>query len=87
MDEQKKLSYMAIESVLVRQERTIKRIWILCILLILCLVGSNTAWIIYENSFEDVVTIEQDAEWDQGKVIFNGTGEVSINGESTSENN
>ena len=63
MDEQN-VSYIAYESAMARQERTIKRIWILCILLILCLVGSNVAWIIYENSFEDVVTIEQDAEWD-----------------------
>ena len=61
MDEQN-VSYIAYESAMARQERTIKRIWILCILLILSLVGSNVAWIIYENSFEDVVTIEQDAE-------------------------
>lgn len=62
MDEQTNVSYIAYESAMARQERTIKRLWIMCILLILCLMGSNTAWIIYENSFEDVVTVDQDIE-------------------------
>lgn len=39
-------------------ERTIRRLWILCILLILLLVGTNLAWIYYESQFEDVVTTE-----------------------------
>lgn len=37
-------------------ERTIKRLWIIVILLIVLLVGSNVAWIYYESQFEDVVT-------------------------------
>lgn len=39
-------------------ERTIRRLWILCILLVLLLVGTNVAWIYYESQFEDVVTTE-----------------------------
>lgn len=41
-------------------ERTIKRLWILAIILIIALVGSNIAWVRYENSFADVVTTTQD---------------------------
>jgi hypothetical protein len=33
-------------------ERTIKRMWVLCILLIILLVGTNAAWLIYESQFE-----------------------------------
>lgn len=47
----------------VRQERTIKRLWILCIILILLLVGTNIGWMIYESQFEDVVeTMQIEAE-------------------------
>lgn len=57
--------YIVHEADMARQERTIKRLWILLIILVLALVGSNLAWAVYENSFEDVVTTieaEQDTE-------------------------
>lgn len=42
-------------------ERTIKRLWIIIILLIVLLFGSNAAWIYYESQFETVQTeITQD---------------------------
>lgn len=57
------ISYAAHEGMMARMERTIRRLWILCIILILLLAGTNAAWIYYENSFEDVViTAEQSAE-------------------------
>lgn len=40
-------------------ERTIKRMWVLCILLIILLVGTNAAWLIYESQFETIETIEE----------------------------
>lgn len=43
--------YIVHESMMARQERTIKRLWILVILLILLLFGSNAAWIWYESQF------------------------------------
>ena len=55
------------ESAMARMERTIRRLWILLILLVVLLVGSNALWIWYESQFEDVTTetnsfvIEQDA--------------------------
>lgn len=53
--------YLVHEADMARQERTIKRLWILLILVIVLLVGSNCAWIYYESSFEDeTVTITQE---------------------------
>lgn len=55
--------YIVHEADMARQERTIKRLWILAILLVVLLVGSNCAWIFYESQFVDeVVTTEIDAE-------------------------
>ena len=53
------------ERMMARAERTQKRLWITIILLIALLVGSNMAWMYYENSFEDIVTtqeVSQEAE-------------------------
>lgn len=87
MDEQQKLSYMAIESVLVRQERTIRRLWILCILLLIALIGTNGAWIYYESQFETVesTTITQDLDADSGDAIINDG--VHLYGESETDSN
>lgn len=43
--------YIVHESDMARLERTIKRLWILLILLIVLLVGSNVAWLAYESQF------------------------------------
>lgn len=43
-------------------ERTIKRLWIVIILLIVLLVGTNVAWIYYENSFEEIVITQENAD-------------------------
>lgn len=54
------ISYAAHEGMMARMERTIRRLWVLCIILIILLAGTNAAWIYYENSFEDEVTVTQD---------------------------
>lgn len=59
MDENVKIDYIAFESVTSRQERTIKRLWILCLVLIIALLGTNAGWIYYESSFEDVVVTQE----------------------------
>ena len=56
------IPYIVHEGDMARQERTIKRLWILCILLIILLVGTNIALIHYENQFMDEVTVTQDSE-------------------------
>ena len=63
MDENKNLSisYLAFESSQARMERLNKRLWIVILVLIIALVGTNAGWIYYENSFEDVV-VKQEVE-------------------------
>lgn len=57
------MSYLEFESSQARMERVNKRLWILCIMLIVSLLGTNGAWIYYENQFEDVV-VTQEAQAD-----------------------
>lgn len=54
------INYAAHEGMMARMERTIRRLWILCIILILLLAGTNAAWFYYESQFVDEVTITQD---------------------------
>lgn len=55
--------------------------FIICLVLIVLLVGSNIAWLMYENSFEDVVVaqeVEQDADNGENHFIggdYNGEAE------------
>lgn len=40
-------------------ERTTARLWILCVILIVCLIGTNIAWICYENQWEVTETTQE----------------------------
>ena len=87
MDDHKDVPYIVHESIMARMERTIKRLWILCIILILLLAGTNGAWIWYENQFMDEsLTVTQDLDSGNGgdAVINDG---VHINGESEPDSN
>lgn len=53
------MNEFGIECVTAILERTIKRLWILCIVLVILLAGSNVAWFYYESQFEEVVTEEE----------------------------
>lgn len=75
------IPYIAYEAAQSRLERIIKRLWITTIILIVLLVGSNVIWIVYENSFEDIV-VTQESENESGDIIMNGTGELTIDGQS-----
>ena len=78
-EEKNAIPYIAHESMMTRLERTIERLWILCIVLVLLLVGTNVAWICYENSFEDVVVTQQ---LDEGYNNYIGNDGDIYNGES-----
>lgn len=56
------VSYIVYESDMARLERTIKRLWIMCMTLIVLLVGSNCAWLWHESQFEDVVITQENAD-------------------------
>lgn len=74
--------YIVHESDMARLERTIRRLWILLIIMLVLLVGSNVVWVIYENSFVDEVTTEsyEALTDDGGTAIANGSGEVRYYG-------
>lgn len=82
-----KIDYLVHEDQMVRMERTIKRLWILCIIIFMAFVGSNCAWMYYESQFEDVVTtseITQEVSQDSGDGGINRFVGVDY-GESTGE--
>lgn len=54
--------YLVHEGVLARMERTIKRLWILCIVLIVLFVGTNAGWLYYESQWEDVIVTQENAD-------------------------
>lgn len=71
-DDKDQFVYEALASAL---ERTIKRLWILCILLVILLVGSNVAWLYYESQFEDkVTTVTQDVDAES-----DGNSDINLN--------
>jgi hypothetical protein len=69
-------------------ERQSKRLFILCIILIVSLIGSNAAWIIYENQYVDSVSETIEATSDSGDaygtIVTGNESEVNygIKGES-----
>ena len=81
--EEMTIPYIVHEGTMARMERTVKRLWILCIILIVLFVGTNGYWIWYEAQFEVVeTTVSQSVDSGDGDVIMNGTGEVNYYGES-----
>lgn len=51
--------YIVHESITCRLDHTIKKLWILCIILVSLLVVSNTIWIVYECQFQEIVTTQE----------------------------
>ena len=76
------IPYAVHEGDMSRMERIIKRLWVVVILLIILLVGSNVVWVAHESQFSKEVTTETyTAETDGGgTAIANGSGEVGVNG-------
>ena len=87
MDNEKTIPYFAHEGIVARMERANRRLWILCIVLIILLAVTNAAWIYYESQFADeTMTVTQDVDsGDGGDAIVNDG--VHINGESTTDSN
>lgn len=86
MDE-RNVPYIAHEGMMARMERTIKRLWILALVLTVLLVGTNVAWIYYESSFETIETtreITQDVNAGDGGTAIINDG-VHVNGTSETD--
>lgn len=88
MNDYKMIPYFAHEGIVSSMERTIKRLWILLIIMLVLLVGSNMAWVYYESQFAEMeVTQDLDAE-DGNAIIFDGVhinGDNKTNSQSTSQ--
>ena len=84
MEENEKISNEAAHEILVAaMERQVKRLFILCIILFIALVGTNAYWIWNEHQYQDIVTETYTAETDSGgTAIANGDGSITLNGES-----
>lgn len=66
-------------------ERTVKRLWITIILLVVLLFGSNAAWIYYESQFAtEVQEVTQDVDTGEGDAIVTGIGDIY--GEGSADN-
>lgn len=68
------IPYAAHEADMARAERASKRLWVVIIVLIVALIISNLAWVVYESQFECVdinQSVEQDAS-ENGNNTFVG---------------
>lgn len=87
MNDEKKeatIPFYAVESMLDRQGVTIKRLWIICILLIVLLVGTNALWLWYESQWEYYEEVDQEieAEMEDGDFTVIGIGDNYGKGQS-----
>ena len=79
--------FIAYESAMARLERTIKRLWILLIILVVLFVGSNVAWIVYESQWEMYETTEVTQENENGYNSYIGNDGDIYNGNSDDQTN
>lgn len=78
--------YIVHESDMSRLERQLKRLWIVILVLIFMLVGSNCAWLWYESQLETVETVQEVIqEADNGENHFIG-GDVIGETDHTNHN-
>lgn len=84
----KDVPYIVHESEMARLERVIKRLFILLIILITLLFGTNAGWLWYESQFEDVsTTVEQGATADDYSTAIINDGVHINDGEGIPESN
>lgn len=67
-------------------ERTIKRLWILIILLVVLLFGTNAAWVYYEAQWTDESWTYEATADNGSSAIANGDGEVNFYGGESESN-
>ena len=83
----KVVDYLVYEQSQVRSDRTNRRLWILCIILIVSLLGTNAGWLYYENQFTDISTTTIEAQQDGEGINFVNGGDFNYGSESKDNNN
>lgn len=73
------------EIMVAMMERQVKRLFILCIIIFIALVGTNAWWIWRDSQYEDVVTTI-DATQDGAGINIVGGGDVDYGAESKGNN-
>ena len=85
--EKKAVPYIVHESILARTERQLARSWVLTVILVVLLVATNIAWVVYENQFEDVVTVSQESSTDGGgDAVVNNGGDLNYGSSKADDN-
>ena len=74
-DQMLTVPYVVIESIADRHMKTNKRLWVLCILLVILLVGTNAMWIWYESQYMYYQEVEQDIDTGDGDTTVVGIGD------------
>lgn len=83
--EEKTIPYFAHEGDMTRMERTNRRLFVIIIILIAALLGTNGAWLYYESQFtETSVEIEAEQETSEGNNYIVGG---NLNGEAEGQSN
>lgn len=77
------IPYYAHEGEMARAERMNKRLWIVILVLIICLVGTNAGWIVYESQFTDEVTTTEIEAQQDGDYNFVSGGDLNYGSNST----
>lgn len=67
-------------------ERTIKRLWICVLVLIIALIGTNAGWLYYESQFETITTEVTQENADGYNNYIGNDGDI-VNGETDNKNN
>lgn len=76
------IPYFVHEGEMNRAERTNKRQWVLIIILIVALIGTNVGWLIYESQFTDEVVSTQVEATQEGDYNFVSGGDMTYGSES-----
>lgn len=76
--DKKDVPYIVHESITTKLERTIEKLWLLIIILVLLLVITNCVWIYYESQWETISVEQENADGINNYVgndgdIYNGT--------------
>lgn len=86
------ISYIAFESSMARMERVNKKLWVVILVLIVALVGTNAGWIYFESQWEYVdtttQTVTQEATSDgDSDISMQSIGGDYYGGESETDSN
>ena len=72
MENQETVSYTVYETAQARADRRFRSMLWVIVMLIVMLVGTNGAWLIYESQFEDIVMTETTQDGEGVNIIGNG---------------